>query len=1792
MNKNKVLKISIISVIALIIIGIVFVTILMLGKDEGHTHDWKQVLIEATCDLEGSSYEKCECGEIRNEEKIEALGHSYVDGKCTVCGASEGHTHQIVIDEAINATCTTVGLTEGSHCETCGLILREQVKIAKLGHDLKNWEVHQESTEKVNGEKRRECTRCDYYESAKLPLSNHKYEKQEIVEPTCIEYGYTLYKCSDCDDSYKDDFVEKIDHKDHVSEVEVTCISDGYTKYECEICGRIKITDYKLAEGHSFGNWIVSKQNTCLEEGLETRSCNNCQEKQIRIVEKKNHDYVLIKEQVLSSTSEYECNNCGHKIVTSSKNDVNNLTNSEIYVDENFTFDVVYNGTDEKDLKNNIIILDICLMGSEYEKNPEAWEKYDIKKQDGNVWTIIPNITSDNNGTFVVTLKNDLTFKDYYGNTLTYTFEGEEKEVIEYNEDIKFLLNLEKINPGYYPYFITTNDTTDYIYLTIQSIDDLNIGDILYVGPATSISTIFDYDEECIIGKINEIYQNEIEEYIVVLEAPELDEVFNELDVHAVENVDFEEFKNLEENISDEALVSFSQSEDFLKFLLSANKTSQDYAKTLSLSAAPINEDTISEEVKIERPKVKFSKNTITITIEGKYSNPINSTNGNEIGSFEIGFKAVAELGFDISADIKIKYKWGFIPTGVKYFDVKLKQSDKFTFDFDVSFNIDYDKEDAEHPTFLYIETTGKIHSGDCVFLDRIDDIEFIEIKPEELMKYAEDPFYSVCYNCKPVKKLNSMVYVIDKGNNLVHANKCKHVKEISDNNKEFYYGSKDKLKDYTFCEDCDPEQQVIVDFKELLLNNLEHSDWSDEINKIKSWATSSGQNESERKTLSLGRFNFKILPGVTAELDLDFVLKFDFKATLDYTYEQSNKNVYGVRLQNNKLKPYSTHQSSSVKEDLTVTGEVNFQTGIGAGINVSLLGLNKWVNVGMTIEMGVNIEFDGIAHIEKEDGESKEYAGIYADGHLYIDVDASYKLFKDKGSVSIYSTKFQVFKYGYDKAYYNYVNELEDINISTKEYQIDLNSLLEVYYYDIQNQKTKEEVLSLNSELYTITFEFENGTYCEYQNGKIIIKNNAPTAFKDKLIIKVKGNTSWKNYVKGSAAVYLDALEIDINYVDKTTHTHKESDWNIVKNPTCTELGIKEIKCTECQEVLKTENIDKIDHNYVDGICTMCNEKDPNYSESHTHKESDWNIVKNPTCTELGIKEIKCTECQEVLKTENIDKIDHNYTDGICTMCNSSDPNVNTQELKYTLKDDHYVVTGLGTCTDTVITILSVYKGSPVTEIGDFAFMNDDLTSITIPSSITKIGWQAFINCKKLKKVIFEDNSNLKTIDDKAFEGCVGLTSITIPMSVETIGEDSFYNCGSMEEVIFEENSKLLTIGKKAFSSCSKIVELDLPKSLINIEGYAFWSCGNLERITLPNGLIKIGFNAFESCTKLTEIIIPSSVTKVESYAFINCSSITIYCEVATCPNTWSSSWNTDNYPVVWNYNGEVHTHSESSWYVTKEATCTEEGVKVISCTSCGAILKTDVVEKVSHNYIDGVCTMCQEKDPDYIEENTLAFETNASGTTCRVTGIGTCTDSNIIIPSEYKGLKVTSIYDNAFKGCTNIVSVTIPGTIRSIGNNAFKNCSSLREVSIGNGVTSIEMGAFDNCVNLGSILIPKSIKIINSYAFYGCTNLKEVKFEENSMLTSIVDSAFDSCISLAEIHLPKSVQKIYDSAFYGCESLFKVVIPSSVTLIEDDAFKNCSNLTIYCEAQSLPSGWETNWNPDNREVIWGYTG
>ncbi len=202
-------------------------------------------------------------------------------------------------------------------------------------------------------------------------------------------------------------------------------------------------------------------------------------------------------------------------------------------------------------------------------------------------------------------------------------------------------------------------------------------------------------------------------------------------------------------------------------------------------------------------------------------------------------------------------------------------------------------------------------------------------------------------------------------------------------------------------------------------------------------------------------------------------------------------------------------------------------------------------------------------------------------------------------------------------------------------------------------------------------------------------------------------------------------------------------------------------------------------------------------------------------------------------------------------------------------------------------------------------------------------------------------------------------------------------------------------------------------------------------------------------------------------------------------------------------------------------------------------------------------ICTVCGMMKAS----EGLVFTLDSSKTAYSLTGIGTCTDTVVVIPAIYEGLPVTSIGANVFKNCTSITSVIIPDSVTSIGYGVFYNCTSLESIEIPSSVTSIGDSVFYNCTSLESIEIPDSVTSIGSSAFYKCTSLVSVNFGENSQLTSI-DSAFKGCTSLESIEMPDSVTRIGGRAFYNCTSLASIEIPEGVTSIGSYAFDGCTSL------------------------------
>ncbi len=142
---------------------------------------------------------------------------------------------------------------------------------------------------------------------------------------------------------------------------------------------------------------------------------------------------------------------------------------------------------------------------------------------------------------------------------------------------------------------------------------------------------------------------------------------------------------------------------------------------------------------------------------------------------------------------------------------------------------------------------------------------------------------------------------------------------------------------------------------------------------------------------------------------------------------------------------------------------------------------------------------------------------------------------------------------------------------------------------------------------------------------------------------------------------------------------------------------------------------------------------------------------------------------------------------------------------------------------------------------------------------------------------------------------------------------------------------------------------------------------------------------------------------------------------------------------------------HTESDWIIDIAATTELEGEKHTECTVCGATVRT-------------VAIPCSSSEG-------LLFRLNSDRKSYTVVGIGTCTDTKLIIPSKYNGLPVTAIGNDFVKGNASIISINIPDSITNIGSNAFSGCTSLTSITIPDSVTSIGQFAFYDCTSLTRI-------------------------------------------------------------------------------------------------------------------------
>jgi BspA type Leucine rich repeat region (6 copies)/Divergent InlB B-repeat domain len=209
---------------------------------------------------------------------------------------------------------------------------------------------------------------------------------------------------------------------------------------------------------------------------------------------------------------------------------------------------------------------------------------------------------------------------------------------------------------------------------------------------------------------------------------------------------------------------------------------------------------------------------------------------------------------------------------------------------------------------------------------------------------------------------------------------------------------------------------------------------------------------------------------------------------------------------------------------------------------------------------------------------------------------------------------------------------------------------------------------------------------------------------------------------------------------------------------------------------------------------------------------------------------------------------------------------------------------------------VTSVTIPDTVTSLGNFAFYAcSELASVTIPGSVNSIGDSAFDLCTSLGGIVIPEGvtsmgeltftectsltsatiaDTVTNIGNFVFYDCESLTNVTIPDSVTSIGLDAFFNCTSLGNVVIPGSVK--DIGIEAFEECTSLTNLTMSEGITNIGESAFNYCISLTNVVIPDGVTSIGGEAFQSCLSLANVVIPSTVTTIGSVAFTDCTSLT----------------------------------------------------------------------------------------------------------------------------------------------------------------------------------------------------------------------------------------------------------------------------------------------------------------------------
>ena len=407
--------------------------------------------------------------------------------------------------------------------------------------------------------------------------------------------------------------------------------------------------------------------------------------------------------------------------------------------------------------------------------------------------------------------------------------------------------------------------------------------------------------------------------------------------------------------------------------------------------------------------------------------------------------------------------------------------------------------------------------------------------------------------------------------------------------------------------------------------------------------------------------------------------------------------------------------------------------------------------------------------------------------------------------------------------------------------------------------------------------------------------------------------------------------------------------------------------------------------------------------------------------------------------------------------------------QWKYSVANGEATIEYVWISAEEAIAVPQTLDGYPVTCIGSSAFWDcAQLTSITIPNSVTFIDQRAFANCSGLTSITIPNS--VTNIGDEAFAGCSGLTSITIPNSVSNIGNAAFYLCSGLTSITIPNS--VSNIGEDTFFNCYGLTSITIPNGVTSIGHEAFAYCSGLTSIMIPNSVTNIGSVAFRECSKLSSITIPDSVTSIGYSAFLGCSGLTSI--------------------------------------TISEGVTSLEGSVFAGCSGLTSITIPNSVTNIGWNAFEGCSGLTSITIPDSVENIGLSPFLDCHNLT------------EAWVPQSVMTKGLSSVFESH-----NLQRLHLSANVSTIDTHEFADCNALTSIDVASGNENFWVSPADGCLydagrktvffcprNATSVELPEGLEKVSDHAFNNCEDLPSIDIPDS--VTSIPITAFDGCTAL----------------------------------------------------------------------------